>query len=74
MKGASAHDELLMHEALSRHRHGFVGIDMAAEACRARLVIHGHHHEGAGGVLPGGVRVRGLAIAEVLHLREEDLS
>lgn len=44
-------DVLMTHEAPTCHRHGFVGIDMAAEACRARLVVHGHHHQSyAGGI------------------------
>ncbi len=65
-------DFLVTHEAPSCHRHGFVGIDLAAAACRARLVVHGHHHESVEGVLPNGTRVRGLAKAEVLRLREKD--
>lgn len=64
---------LVTHEAPSCHRHGFLGIDMAAEACRARLVVHGHHHESYSGSIGGGVRVRGLAKAEVFRVRKEDL-
>ena len=66
-------DVLVTHEAPSSHRYGFVGIDRAAQACRARLVIHGHHHESIEGVLASGARVQGLAKAEVLRLRQEDL-
>ena len=66
-------DIMVSHEAPSYHLHGFVGIDAAAELCRARLIIHGHHHESYEAVLPSGTRVRGLAIAEVLRLRPEDL-
>ena len=37
-------DVLATHEAPTTHRQGFVGIDTAAELCRAKLVVHGHHH------------------------------
>ena len=67
-------DVLVTHEAPSVHRHGFVGIDEAARLCRARLVVHGHHHRSYDAVLPTGIRVRGLAKAEVLRLRREDLA
>lgn len=66
-------DVLVSHEAPTCHCHGFVGIDMAARACRARLVVHGHHHESYEGALPDGTPVRGLAKAEVFVLRPEDL-
>jgi hypothetical protein len=62
-------DVLVKHEAPSCHRHGFVGIDLAAAHCRACLVVHGHHHESYEGVLPSGTPVRGLAKAEVFRLR-----
>jgi Icc-related predicted phosphoesterase len=67
-------DVLVTHEAPSSHENGFVGIDAAAAACGARLVVHGHHHRSTEGVLPGGTRVRGLAKAEVLRLRREDVA
>lgn len=67
-------DVLVTHEAPTCHRHGFVGIDDAARLCRARLVVHGHHHEGYEGVLATGARVRGLAKAEVFRLRKEGLA
>lgn len=57
-------DILVTHEAPPTHQHGFYGIQMAAEACGARLVIHGHHHYSYTGVLPNGCKVRGLAKAE----------
>ncbi len=66
-------DVLVTHEAPSCHRHGFVGVDQAATLCRARLLVHGHHHESYQGTLPGGVPVRGLRKAEVFRLRREDL-
>jgi 3',5'-cyclic AMP phosphodiesterase CpdA len=61
-------DVLVTHEAPSSHQHGFVGIDAAAAACHARLVVHGHHHRSTEGILPDGTPVRGLAKAEVLRL------
>lgn len=68
-------DVLVTHEAPSCHRHGFVGIDRAAEACRARLIVHGHHHEGYSAVIPGtSIQVRGLGRAEVLRLGPEDIA
>ena len=66
---------LVTHEAPTCHRHGFVGIDMAAQACRARLVRHSHHHEDYAGTIPGsGVQVRGLRRAQVLRLRPGELA
>lgn len=72
LRGLRVH-VLATHEGPSSHRHGFVGIDRVADACRARLVIHGHHHENVQAVLPNGVRVHGLAKAEVLRLRWKDV-
>ncbi len=66
-------DILVTHEAPTSHKSGFVGIDDAATRCRARLVVHGHHHVNYSGVTAGGIPVRGLAKAEVLRLRREDL-
>lgn len=73
MHGTRA-DVLVTHEAPSCHRHGFVGIDVAAALCGARLVVHGHHHEGYVGTLPGGVQVIGLGRAQVLRLGPEHLA
>lgn len=67
-------DILVTHEAPSSHRHGFVGIDAVATACRAKLVVHGHHHEGYDGRLPGGAWVKGLAKAEVFRVTREMLA
>lgn len=57
-------DVLITHEAPTTHPNGFAGINQAAQASGARLVIHGHHHRAYTATLPGGCRVRGLAIAE----------
>lgn len=67
-------DVLVAHEAPSCHHNGFVGVDSAAHACAARLVVHGHHHHAYDGVIPSGARVRGLGRAEVFRLRRGDLS
>ncbi len=61
-------DVLVTHEAPTTHRHGFVGIDGAARLCRARLVVHGHHHESYVSALSDGTPVRGLARAEVFRV------
>jgi hypothetical protein len=61
---AERFDILVSHEAPSSHRHGFAVIDRVAEAGGARLIVHGHHHESYAAMLPNGVRVRGLGLAE----------
>jgi hypothetical protein len=65
---------LVTHEAPTCHRHGFVGIDMAAQACRARLVRHSHHHEDYTRTIPGTGVARGLSRAQVLRLRPGELA
>jgi predicted phosphodiesterase len=57
-------DVLVSHEAPSCHRHGFAVIDRLADVAEVRLIVHGHHHESYAAKLPGGVDVRGLAVAE----------
>jgi hypothetical protein len=57
-------DILVTHEAPSSHPHGFAVIDQLAAACGARLIVHGHHHISYSAVLPNGIRVRGLGLAE----------
>ena len=57
-------DILLTHEAPSTHPHGFAAIDALAQACGARLIVHGHHHQSYEATLPNGIRVRGLGLAE----------
>ena len=66
-------DMLVTHEAPSGRRYGHAAVDMAAQACGARLVVHGHHHAYEG-VIGSGVRVRGVGRAEVFRLRQEDLA
>lgn len=61
---AAACDVLVSHEAPSSHPHGFGVIDALAAACGARLIVHGHHHRSYAAVLPNGIRVRGLGLAE----------
>jgi predicted phosphodiesterase len=70
--GEARVDILVTHEAPSAHRHGFLGIDVAAHLCRARLIVHGHHHDSYEGLLPDGARVRGLGKAEVLRIKPGD--
>lgn len=61
-------DVLVSHEAPSSHRHGFAVIDELAEACGARLIVHGHHHESYAATLPNGIAVRGIGLSEVWEL------
>ncbi|HET8997451.1 MAG TPA: metallophosphoesterase [Acetobacteraceae bacterium] len=61
-------DVLVTHEAPSSHRHGFAVIDRLAQAGGARLIVHGHHHQAYDAVLPNGIRVRGLGLAEPWEL------
>ena len=72
LRGCRA-DVLVTHEAPTCRQHGVVGIDIAAEACRARLVVHGYHHESYAGAIGRGIKVRGPATGKVFRLREEDL-
>jgi hypothetical protein len=66
---------LVTHEAPSCHKYGFVGIDMAAAACRARLVVHGHHHESYEARIGNDrIRVRGLGRAEVFRLGQGEFT
>ena len=57
-------DVLVSHEAPSSHPHGYASIDGLAEACGARLIVHGHHHQSYAATLPNGIAVRGLGLAE----------
>jgi hypothetical protein len=57
-------DVLVTHEAPSSHKFGFAVIDALARSCGARLIVHGHHHQSYAAVLPDGIRVRGLGLAE----------
>ena len=72
--GGTHADVLVTHEAPSCHRHGFVGIDRAARACRSKLIIHGHHHEGYDSHLPDGIWVKGIGKAEVFRLTRDMLA
>ncbi|HET6234206.1 MAG TPA: metallophosphoesterase [Acetobacteraceae bacterium] len=62
--GTERFDVLVTHEAPSSHPHGFEVIDRLAKNAGARLIVHGHHHQSYAATLPGGVRVRGLGLAE----------
>ncbi len=57
-------DVLVTHEAPAAHRLGYAVIDRLAEAGGARLIVHGHHHDSYESRTGGGIRVRGLALAE----------
>ena len=66
-------DVLVSHEAPSHHRHGFVGVDEAARQSRVRLIVHGSTRNSYQTVLSNGVRVQGLARAEILRLPTSNL-
>jgi hypothetical protein len=66
--GGTGCDVLVTHEAPSSHPHGFAVIDALAATCGARLIVHGHHHASYGAVLPNGIGVRGLGLAELWPL------
>jgi predicted phosphodiesterase len=70
---STAYDILVSHEAPSSHANGFAVIDALAQASGARLIVHGHHHQSYQAVLPNGIRVRGLGLAEpwLLNLQTE---
>ena len=57
-------DMLVVHEAPSCHRHGFDVIDQLAVSGGATLIVHGHHHDSYTTILPNGITVRGLGLAE----------
>lgn len=57
-------DILVTHEAPSSHPYGFTDIDALAQYCGAQLIVHGHHHQSYEAILPNGIRVRGLGLAE----------
>ncbi len=63
-------DVLVTHEAPTSHRAGFRGIDDLARTMRVRLVIHGHHHYSYTSEIEGGIRVRGLGMAETWVIDE----
>jgi predicted phosphodiesterase len=58
------YEVLVSHEAPSSHTHGFGVLDALAEASGARLIVHGHHHDSYDAILPNGISVRGLGLAE----------
>ena len=66
-------DVLVTHEAPSTHRYGFAALDALARSLGVRLVVHGHHHSRQDGFTVDGIRVIGLAKAEVLRLSPGDL-
>jgi Icc-related predicted phosphoesterase len=57
-------DILVTHEAPTSHRFGFGRIDELAAAMRVKLVVHGHHHESYDAILPNGIKVIGMGLAD----------
>jgi predicted phosphodiesterase len=62
-------DILVTHEAPSSHRFGFREIDALALSMGVSTIVHGHHHEAYDAVLPGGIRVVGMGLADSRTLR-----
>jgi predicted phosphodiesterase len=67
-------DILVTHEAPSTHSLGFAVIDDLARAIQVKLIVHGHHHSSRRGVTADGIRVIGLAKAEVFRIHAGDLT
>lgn len=55
------------------NKNGFVGIDETALS-RVGLVVHDHHHASYEGIASNGIRVCGLAKADVFRIRPRDLA
>ncbi|WP_156955750.1 metallophosphoesterase family protein [Solidesulfovibrio alcoholivorans] len=63
-------DVLVTHEAPENHRHGFREIGNLAREIGARLLVHGHHHEGAReSKIEGEIRVIGLGLRETFLMK-----
>ncbi|EFL50717.1 metallophosphoesterase [Solidesulfovibrio fructosivorans JJ]] len=59
-------DILVTHEAPENHQHGFREIGDLTREIGARLLVHGHHHEGSvEGKIEGEIRVVGLGLREI---------
>lgn len=67
-------DVLVTHEAPTTQRRGFFGIDTAARLCRAKLFVHCCDHMGSDSFAANGIKVIGLAKAEVLRLAPGDFN
>jgi|TARA_E500000318_G_scaffold85190_4_gene81095 predicted phosphodiesterase len=66
-------DILVTHEAASTLEQGFLVIDQLAERLGARIIVHGHLHHIYEDRTAGGVRARGLGLAEPWLLDTDDL-
>ena len=66
-------DVLVTREAPLTHRFGFAALDALARSLGVRLVVHGHHHSRQDGFTVDGIRVIGLAKAEVLRVSPGEL-
>jgi hypothetical protein len=49
-------------------------IDTLAAACGATLVVHGHHHTSYAAVLPNGIKIKGMGLADAWLLDDPHLS
>lgn len=62
--GEQKADILVLHEAPSCHKYGFIELDDLAELLEVKLIVHGHHHNSYEAKLDSGISVRGLGLAE----------
>ena len=59
-------DVLVTHEAPESHKLGYRILGDAARALKARIHIHGHHHERYDAMIDGGVRVAGVGMSGMM--------
>ena len=59
-------DILVTHEAPESHKLGYRILGDAARALKARIHIHGHHHERYDAIIDGGVRVAGVGMSGMM--------
>lgn len=59
-------DVLVSHEAPESHRLGYRILGDVVRALKARIHVHGHHHERYDAMIDGGVRVAGVGMSGMM--------
>ena len=59
-------DVLVTHEAPESHKLGYRILGDVARALKARIHIHGHHHERYDAMIDGGLRVAGVGMSGMM--------
>ncbi|MBE1426455.1 putative phosphodiesterase [Desulfomicrobium macestii] len=59
-------DVFVAHEAPESHKLGYRILGDVARALKARIQIHGHHHERYDAMIDGGVRVAGVGMSGMM--------